>query len=119
MRSILEPDDRTNFVPKHEGPNVLPNFYLFTRLVRLASKGTLLAIKDLTFGYTATYTQLLSDVVRLRNHLRDVLDRSIRRRLDDEEEVYFNLLGPGGYEFVVGFLAIVALGGITVPICAS
>ena len=119
MRSILEADDRTNFVPKHEGASVLPNFYLFTRLVRLASKGKLLAVKDLTFGYTASYTQLLSDVLHLRTRLLDVLSPPVKRMIENGEEVSINLLGPGGYEFVVGFLAIVALGCITVPICAS
>ena len=117
MRSIIEPDDCSNFVPQHKGPNVLPNIYFFTRLVRLASKSNLIAIKDLTFGFTASYAQLLTDVLHLRNVLRETLDTAVLERLDREDEVLVNLLGPGGYEFVVGFLALVALGAVVVPIC--
>jgi malonyl-CoA/methylmalonyl-CoA synthetase len=109
------PFDRCDFAPKHEGPNVFPNFFLFSRLVRLAHK-PLIACRDLTFGFTATYTQLLTDALHLRNVLRQQLEQSTIRRIDAEEEVFILLLGPGGYEFTVGFLALMALGVIVVPI---
>ena len=107
--------DRCDFTPKHTGPNVFPNFFLFSRLVRLAHK-PLLACKDVTFGFTATYTQLLTDVLHLRNVLREILDAIIIRRIDDEEEVFILLLGPAGYEFTVAFLGLIALGVVPVPI---
>jgi malonyl-CoA/methylmalonyl-CoA synthetase len=110
-----KPFDRCDFAPKHIGPNVLPNFFLFSRLVRLAHK-PLLACRDLTFGFTATYTQLLTDVLHLRNTLRQQLHRDIIDAIDNEDEVYVVLLGPAGYEFTVGFLALIALGAIPVPI---
>lgn len=111
--------DRTQFVPKHVGPDVFPNFLFFGQLVRFAYKQHLIAVKDLTFGYTASYTQLLTDVLHLCNVLRLTLAPTIVARIDNNEEVFVNLLGPGGYEFTVGFLALMALGAVIVPICMS
>lgn len=111
----MKPFDRCDVAPRHGGADVLPNFFLFSRLVRWAHK-PLLAVRDLTFGFTATYTQLLTDVLALRNHLQDCLDPSITARLEREDEVFMLLLGPGGYEFTVGFLALLALGAVIVPI---
>lgn len=108
--------DRCNQAPRHAGPNVFRNFYLWSRMVRWAHKPNLVAVRDLTFGYTATYTQLLTDVLHLRNQLRELLDPSAVAKLDRDADVFVNLLGPGGYEFTVGFLALVALGAVVVPI---
>ncbi|OAL34549.1 hypothetical protein AYO20_06179 [Fonsecaea nubica] len=110
------PDDRAQWVPKHQGPNVFPNFFLFSRLLRWCYRPNLVAVKDTTFGYTADYTQLLTDVLHLRNVLRQTLPRHVVQKLDRDEEVFINLLGPGGYEFVVGFFALMALGAVIVPI---
>ncbi|KAK3714335.1 hypothetical protein LTR37_007921 [Vermiconidia calcicola] len=107
--------DRCDFAPKHTGPNILPNFFLFSRLVRLAHK-PLLACRDLTFLYTASYAQLLTDVLHLRNVLRQQLDPDVVAQIDNEDEIYVLLLGPAGYEFTVGFLSLIALGVIPVPI---
>jgi malonyl-CoA/methylmalonyl-CoA synthetase len=113
--SSKKPFDRCDHAPKHVGPNVFPNFFLFSRLVRWAHK-PILAVRDLTFGFTATYAQLLTDVLHFRNQLRQVLDPAIIENIDREEEVFILLLGPGGYEFTVGFLALMALGAVIVPI---
>ncbi|KIW94368.1 uncharacterized protein Z519_04344 [Cladophialophora bantiana CBS 173.52] len=110
------PDDRAQWVPKHQGPNVFPNFFLFGRLLRWSYRRKLVAIKDLTYGYTADYAQLLTDILHLRNVLRQTLPPTIIRKIDRDEEVFINLLGPGGYEFVVGFFALMALGAVIVPI---
>jgi len=110
-----KPFDRCDHAPKHLGSNVFPNFFLFSRLVRLAHK-PLLAVNDLTFGFTASYAQLLTDVLHLRNYLRKSLDPTIGTRLDNGEEVFSLLLGPGGYEFTVGFFALMCLGAVIVPI---
>jgi malonyl-CoA/methylmalonyl-CoA synthetase len=109
--------DRIRWVPKHQGPNVLPNFFLFSRLLRWSYKRHLMAVEDITYGYTASYAQLLTDVLNLRNVLRKTLPPPVVRRIDNDEEVFINLLGPGGYEFVVGFFALMALGAVIVPIC--
>ena len=109
--------DRMRFVPRDVGPEVFPNFLIFSRLVRFAYKQHLIAVKDLTFGYTASYAQLLTDALHLRNVLRQKLDPSVVEQIENNEEVFVNLLGPGGYEFTVGFLALMALGAVIVPIC--
>jgi malonyl-CoA/methylmalonyl-CoA synthetase len=113
-RTMLE--DRIHYVPRHIGPNVFPNFFLFNRLVRLAHKEHLIAIKDLTYGITADYAQLLTDVLHFRNTLRHTLHSSAIARIDRGDEVYITLVGPAGYEFVVGFFALMALGAAIVPI---
>ena len=109
--------DRTQYVPRHVGPHVFPNFIIFSRLVRLAYKQHLISVKDLTFGYTASYAQLLTDVLHMRNVLLRTLDPTVVERIENQDEVFVHLLGPGGYEFTVGFLALVALGVVVVPLC--
>lgn len=110
-----QPFDRCDFAPRHTGPNVFPNFFLWSRLVRLAHK-PLLACRDLTFGFTASYAQLLTDVLHLRNYLHAHLDRRTVARVDKDDELFVLLLGPAGYEFTVGFLALICLGVVPVPI---
>lgn len=110
-----QPFDRCDIVPRHIGPNVFPNFFLFSRLVRLAHK-PLVACRDITFGFTATYAQLLTDVLYLRNYLRGNLHPDIVDSIDREDEVFVLLLGPAGYEFTIGFLALITLGVVPVPI---
>ena len=105
------------FVPRHVGADIFPNFLIFSRLVRFAYKEHLAAVKDLTFCYTASYAQLLTEVLHLRNVLHETLHPTIVERIENNEEVFVNLLGPGGYEFTVGFLALMALGAVIVPIC--
>jgi len=102
----LKPLDRCDISPRHTGPTVFPNFFLFSRLVRWAHK-PLLAIRDLTFDFTASYTQLMTDVLHLRNVLRRSLHPDFIHRLDNGEDVFILLLGPGGYEFTVGFLGYI------------
>lgn len=61
--------------------------------------------------------QLLTDVLSVRNFLKESLDEFTLQQLEKQEEVYLNILGHGGYEYIVAFLAIVAIGGIVVPLC--
>jgi len=114
----MDPDsfDRCDRAPRHVGDNVFPNFFLWSRLVRWAQKPDLAAVDDLTFGFRAGYAQLLTDVLHLRNILKQILPSSLIARIDREEEVFVNLLGPGGYEFTIAFLALAALGAVIVPI---
>lgn len=74
-------------------------------------------IRDIAQGYNASHMQLLSDVLHLRNALNRELDPVIVDRISNGDEICFCLLAPGGYEFAVGFLAILAIGGIIVPLC--
>ena len=110
-------DDRTCFVPKHQGPNILPNSPLFSRILRFAHRSERIAIKDPLAGFTASYIQLLTDVLHLRNILRNSLDCSILEQLEKGEEVFIIILGEGGYEFTVAFFAILAVNAVIVPLC--
>lgn len=103
--------------PKHVGDNVFPNYPVFTRLLFYAQNSSSVAINDVTNNLQGTYAELLSDVLHLRNSIRDMLSPEIRERLILGHPVAINLLTPGGYEFAVGLLAILALGAVVVPIC--
>lgn len=103
--------------PRHIGTNILPNFSIFNRLLYLAGNRDHIAINDATCGLQATHRQLLSDVLHLRNALLGQLGPDIQTRIFSGQEVAINLLASGGYEFATGFLAIIALGAVVVPIC--
>ena len=114
--SISMEPDRTDLVPRHRGPNVLPNFPLFTKLLGFAHRSQKVAINDLKAGLVATHVQLLTDVLCLRNAIENSLAPQVLARLKDGEEVYINMISPGGYEYAVAFLAIVAVGAVVVPL---
>lgn len=109
--------DRTQSVPSHEGPNVLPNNPLFSRLLRHAHRHRV-AIKDKELGVSRTYGELLDAMLGFREAVRAALPSMAKRRLSRGEEVYVGVLAGGGYEFTVAVLAVLALGAAVVPICA-
>jgi acyl-CoA synthetase (AMP-forming)/AMP-acid ligase II len=112
--------DRTQFIPSHEGENVLPNMPFFHRLLRYAQRSSSrIAIRDLNAGLEKTYHHLLSDVLAVRKVLKGRLSTQVRRDLAADKEVYIGLLAPGGYEYTVGFMAILALGAAVVPMGKS
>lgn len=111
------PGDRTLTVPRHHGDNVLPNVPIFDRLLRFAHRQPpRAAIRDLNAGVEKTYLQLLTDALALRRALRESLTPVTQRQLDEDQEVYIALIAPGGYEYAVAFIAILALGAAVVPI---
>lgn len=105
--------------PLHVGPSVLPNFPVFSKLLLFAQDEKTIAINDVTHNIRATYAQLLSDTLNLRNAVWNGLDEEVRYRLLRNEEVYINIIAVGSYEFAAAFLAVLALGAIIVPICES
>lgn len=112
--------DRTQFIPPHLGENVLPNMPFFHRLLRYAQrKPSPIAIRDLNAGLEKTYHHLLSDVLALRKILEGRLSTEVQRDLAADKEVYIGLLAPGGYEYTVGFMAILAIGAAVVPMGES
>ncbi|PVH87406.1 acetyl-CoA synthetase-like protein [Cadophora sp. DSE1049] len=110
--------DRTQLLPSHEGYNVFPNTPLFSRLLRHASRGRI-AVRDDNFGTEKSYTQLLSDVLAVRQILRDRLSDEVLSRLQNGEEVYIGVLALGGYEYTVAMLAVVATGAAMVPMTVT
>lgn len=108
--------DRTLYVPSHVGRNVLPNLPFFHKLLRYAQrKAPRTAIRDVNAGLDKTYHDVLSDALALRVELEKILSPKTRRDLCEDKEVYIGLLAPGGYEYTVGFIAILALGAAVVP----
>jgi malonyl-CoA/methylmalonyl-CoA synthetase len=93
-----------------------PTSFFPIKLVRLANKSSHLAVKDITFGFSATYAKQLADVLHLRNALRHTLHPETIASIDQGKNVVMLLLGLCGYEFTVGILALVALGAVVVPI---
>lgn len=112
--------DRTTLFQPHIGPNILPNNPLFTRLLRHAQRNNT-AIIDLNLHLIKTYADLLSDVLSLRNALRQRLRSRDVARLDrgGGEEVYVGVLAAGGYEWTVAMLAVLALGAAVVPMSVN
>jgi hypothetical protein len=106
--------DRTNHVPSHTGANVLPNHPVLSQLLRHASHGRL-AIRDLNLGVEKTYSDLLSDVIHLRNVVETILSPSVKAALGNGEEVYIGVLAAGGYEYAVAVLTVMALKAAIVP----
>ena len=108
--------DRTLFIPAHAGENVLPNLPFFHKLLRYAQRSpSPVAIRDLNAGVEKTYHHLLSDVLSFRKVLKQALSHEARQDLAADKEVYIGLLAPGGYEYTVGFIAILAIGAAVVP----
>ncbi|EUC35832.1 hypothetical protein COCCADRAFT_34691 [Bipolaris zeicola 26-R-13] len=108
--------DRTSVVPSHVGDNVLPNTPLFSRLVQFACQiPARIAIEDVRVELQKTHIHLLSDVLALRNTLLNALDDATRKALENRKEVYMAIVAPGGYEYTVAMLAVLALGAAAVP----
>ncbi|KAL5363714.1 acetyl-CoA synthetase-like protein [Aspergillus floccosus] len=112
--------DRTLVVPPHRGDTVLPHVPLFEKLLRYADRSPpRIAIRDLNTGIEKTYLELLTDVLALRNNLQTALGPDVQNQLLANEEVFVALLAPGGYEYAVGFMAILALGAAVVPLSVA
>ncbi|KAK9855033.1 AMP-dependent synthetase/ligase [Penicillium brevicompactum] len=112
--------DRTLFVPAHSGESVLPNLPFFHKLLRYAHRTpSPTAIRDLNADVEKTYHDLLSDVLSFRKTLYESISDDARRDLEADKEVYIGLLAPGGYEYAVGFIAILAIGAAVVPMVAA
>ncbi|KAJ5132582.1 hypothetical protein N7448_006740 [Penicillium atrosanguineum] len=112
--------DRTQFVPSHVGNNVLPNLPFFHKLLRYAQrKPSRIAVRDVIAGVEKTFHDLLSDALALRSEIEKMLSQETLRELAEDKEVYIGLLAPGGYEYTVGFVAIIALGAAVVPMAAG
>ena len=112
--------DRTLYAPKHVGHNILPNHSLFNRLIRFAhASPARLCIRDDNTGTEATHIQFLTDVIHLRSRIWRNLTPPVRDALNDRQEVYIAVLAPGGYEYAVAMLAVLALGAAVVPLTVA
>ncbi|KAJ5578641.1 NRPS-like protein biosynthetic cluster [Penicillium hispanicum] len=75
-------------------------------------------ILDPASSIQVSYGQLLCDVATLGEALTNTLPSEISSALKgpSEQGFYFFLLAPSGYHFLVGFLAILGVGGAAVPL---
>ena len=109
--------DRTDYIPPDEGPNVLPNNPLFNRLLRLAhDEPQKTIIRDVNLGIVKSRTQLLTDILAFERVILNNLDTRTRALLHKGLPVFIAILAPGGYEYAVAILAILAMGAAAVPI---
>jgi malonyl-CoA/methylmalonyl-CoA synthetase len=72
-------------------------------------------VRDDNTGFEATHLQVLTDVLAFRVRIWDSISPTVRKQLDNREEVYIAVLAPGGYEYVVAMLAALAIGAAVVP----
>jgi len=95
---------------------VLPALPIFEQLVQHA-KGGRIAIIDYSVAPDGeaqyTYSQLLEDVINLRDGLANFVGK---RDLDGERVAF---LVESGYSYVVTLFSIWALGGFAVPLCTT
>jgi len=74
-----------------------------------------IAIRDLRANIEKTHLDLLVDVLALKEQIALQLSGQARRSLARDEEVYIAIIAPGGYEFAIAILAVLALGAVAVP----
>lgn len=97
-----------------------PNDAIFNRLRQLSIERPNLQFHD-DYGVDANYNDLIRDIIHIRRILQEQLPSSsfdedgLLRK--DASSIAF--LAFSGYYFIVSFLAIVALGGVCVPLCKS
>ncbi|RMZ90016.1 hypothetical protein DV736_g2760, partial [Chaetothyriales sp. CBS 134916] len=109
--------DRTEVVPSHEGDLILPADPLFTRLLTNAHKPKpKVVIRDVNTNVEKTAADLLSDVLNFRRVLKTTLSKEAMEEISHGREVIISILAPGGYEFAVGILAVLALGAVASPL---
>ena len=105
--------------PRPQGAPRFPNDPILVKLLEAAKRisGSEVIIKDF-LGFEKTYPQVLSDVLETRDQLKSLLPASNfgEKGLLREENVYVTALTRTGYEYVVAFFAVRALGGAYVPL---
>ncbi|KAL6695373.1 acyl-CoA synthetase-like protein [Trichoderma pleuroticola] len=94
-----------------------PNDAIFTRLLRLSIERPDLQFHD-DYGVDANYNDLMRDIIHIRRMLQKQLPASSfdENGLLRKDASSIAFLAFSGYYFIVSFLAIVALGGVCVPL---
>ncbi|MCJ1363331.1 hypothetical protein MMC16_002438 [Acarospora aff. strigata] len=91
----------------------LPDDVLFLRLLKIArQRDSNIIVDDFSRGTQFSYRQILHGTVKLKQKLQGLLERSVLQRPGG---FYVALLAPNGYEFIIGVLAVLAIGGVVVP----
>jgi malonyl-CoA/methylmalonyl-CoA synthetase len=72
-------------------------------------------IRDLNLQIGKTLIEVLTDVLALREAIRQSLHPQAIKGLDEGRETYIAIIATGGYEFTVAILAVLASGAAAVP----
>ncbi|PLB48474.1 acetyl-CoA synthetase-like protein [Aspergillus steynii IBT 23096] len=101
----------------HATEGSFPNDDIFSRLIELAKERHGIIVDDPTIGVQATYPQLLTDVEHMRLKLVEGLgeeNESVNSIISQNYRVGY--VGHSSYEYAVAAFAILALGGVVVPL---
>ena len=95
----------------------LPDDVLYSKLLQVAAQqGDRIIVDDRSRNTQFGYLDILNGTVTLKQQLLDLIDSST---LTKPGEFFVALLAPNGYEFIVGVLATLAIGGVVVPVRES
>ncbi|PLB49961.1 acetyl-CoA synthetase-like protein [Aspergillus steynii IBT 23096] len=97
----------------------LPDSPLFVKLLNEAQKDfDHVAIHDPASDVAVTYPRLVEDILVYRHIIRDNLPQELlnEQGIMRHNETYFALVASQSYEFIAAFFAILALGGVAMPI---
>ncbi|CAG8932827.1 unnamed protein product [Penicillium salamii] len=99
----------------------LPDDPLFEKLIYNAQHIHSTLIRDTSSGIAATPAQFLRDVVFFKHRINIQLATSgiDIHTVAGDVDVYICILAPLSYEFLVAFYAVIALGGVAVPLSTS
>lgn len=99
----------------------LPNEDIFLQLLAAANSSRRDAVIDFNRGIRADYTQLLTDIIQMRQRIWSELPRMT---FDDKgiivpERPYIFILAPASYPFIVASFAALSIGAAICPMCKS
>ena len=95
-----------------------PNDAIFNSLLPLARSTHRTIVCDPSLGVDVGYGQFMTDVIHMRHMLRQRLSShfSCDSTKVLRENALIPILAPANYEFAVAALAILAIGGVIVPL---
>jgi malonyl-CoA/methylmalonyl-CoA synthetase len=102
-------------MPHLLGPSLsLPDDVLYSKLLEVASQqGDRIIVDDRSRNTQFGYLDILNGIATLKQQLLELIDPVILAKPGD---FFVALLAPNGYEFIVGVLATLAIGGVVVPV---
>jgi acyl-CoA synthetase (AMP-forming)/AMP-acid ligase II len=87
---------------------------LYSKLLKVASQqGDRMIVDDRSRNTQFGYLDILHGTATLKHQLLDLIEPST---LAKPGEFFIAILAPNGYEFIVGVLATLAIGGVVVPV---
>lgn len=118
MGSTGEQDEAaTQFASILAKDGAFPSDHIFsTFLPRSRDAGSRVAFHEPESGLSVTFDQFVTDIIHQRHHLRKVLFPHLNEKGILEEALPVCVLSTANYEFSVASLAILALGGLIVPL---